>query len=251
MEENVKRFAKGVLRLALGLISLALAAGLVVGAVFAVRGYRLYREAVEEVPLEEMVAEIQSQENYVPFTELPDLYVDAVVSVEDKRFWSHPGVDPVAICRALLYDIRTQSLAQGGSTLTQQVLKNLYFTQEKTLERKFAEVFGAFALERLCTKEEIFALYVNTIYFGSGYVGISNAAQGYFDKEVSALDAVECVMLAGIPNAPSAYSPDASPTLTAQRTEQVLERMAACKALSERDAQALAEQTERRLGLIP
>ena len=175
--------------------------------------------------------------------------MDAVVSVEDKRFWSHPGVDPIAICRALLYDIQTQSLAQGGSTISQQILKNLYFTQEKKLERKFAEVFGAFALERLCTKEEIFALYVNTIYFGSGYEGIAAAAQGYFGKEVSALDAVECVMLAGIPNAPSAYSPDASPSLTAQRTEQVLERMVACETLSERDAQALSEQTERRLGL--
>ena len=231
----MKRLAKWVLRAVLMLLALALVAGLAVGAVFAVRGYNLYRQAADETPLEQMVAEIQSQETYV--------------SVEDKRFWSHPGVDPIAICRALLYDIQTQSLAQGGSTISQQILKNLYFTQEKKLERKFAEVFGAFALERLCTKEEIFALYVNTIYFGSGYEGIAAAAQGYFGKEVSALDAVECVMLAGIPNAPSAYSPDASPSLTAQRTEQVLERMVACETLSERDAQALSEQTERRLGL--
>lgn len=245
----MKRLAKRVLRAVLMLLALALVAGLAVGAVFAVRGYNLYRQAADERPLEQMVAEIQSQETYVPFEDLPGLYVDAVVSVEDKRFWSHPGVDPIAICRALLYDIRTQSLAQGGSTISQQILKNLYFTQEKKLERKFAEVFGAFALERLCTKEEIFALYVNTIYFGSGYEGIAAAAQGYFGKEVSALDAVECVMLAGIPNAPSAYSPDASPSLTAQRTEQVLERMVACETLSERDAQALSEQTERRLGL--
>lgn len=245
----MKRLAKWVLRAVLMLLALALVAGLAVGAVFAVRGYNLYRQAADETPLEQMVAEIQSQETYVPFEDLPGLYVDAVVSVEDKRFWSHPGVDPIAICRALLYDIQTQSLAQGGSTISQQILKNLYFTQEKKLERKFAEVFGAFALERLCTKEEIFALYVNTIYFGSGYEGIAAAAQGYFGKEVSALDAVECVMLAGIPNAPSAYSPDASPSLTAQRTEQVLERMVACGTLSERDAQALSEQTERRLGL--
>lgn len=112
----MKRLAKRVLRTVLMLLALALVAGLAVGAVFAVRGYNLYRQAADERPLEQMVAEIQSQETYVPFEDLPDLYVDAVVSVEDKRFWSHPGVDPIAICRALLYDIQTQSLAQGGST---------------------------------------------------------------------------------------------------------------------------------------
>ena len=129
----MKRLAKWVLRAVLMLLALALVAGLAVGAVFAVRGYNLYRQAADERPLEQRVAEIQSQETYVPFEDLPDLYVDAVVSVEDKRFWSHPGVDPIAICRALLYDIRTQSLAQGGSTISQQILKNLYFTQELSL----------------------------------------------------------------------------------------------------------------------
>lgn len=238
----MKRLAKWVLRAVLMLLALALVAGLAVGAVFAVRGYNLYRQAADERPLEQMVAEIQSQETYVPFEDLPDLYMDAVVSVEDKRFWSHPGVDPIAICRALLYDIQTQSLAQGGSTISQQILKNLYFTQEKKLERKFAEVFGAFALERLCTKEEIFALYVNTIYFGSGCYGVAEAAEGYFKTDAASLTDAQAVVLAGLPQAPSVYA--SSPALAHKRARVVLQRMVDCHKLTQDAAAQLSAETD-------
>ena len=210
------------------------------GTVCAVQGHRMYREAKEETPLKEKAAEIQEDERYTPYQELPQFYIDAVICVEDKRFESHPGVDILAIERALWEDIRSMSLEQGGSTITQQLAKNMYFTQEKKLKRKFAEVFAAFEIEREYDKKEIFAMYVNSIYFGSGYYGITEAAQGYYGKTPAELTKEECAMLAGLPNAPSAYSPDASPALARQRLRQVLNRMVACGKLSEEEALQIA-----------
>ena len=102
--------------------------------------------------------------------------------MEDSRFELHHGVDPVAIVRALWTDLRTRSLAEGGSTLTQQLAKNIYFTQEKHFARKAAELFAALDIEKHCSKQQIFEMYVNTIYFGSGCYGIAEAAEGYFGK---------------------------------------------------------------------
>lgn len=185
----------------------------------------MYRSAVQTTPIQEKMSEIQSMEHFVKYDELPQIYIDAVVSVEDHRFYSHPGIDPIAIGRAVWNDIRTLSFAEGGSTITQQLAKNSYYTQEKKLERKFAEVFTAFAIEASYDKNDIFELYVNTIYFGSGYYGIYEAAQGYYGKVPSELSDYEAVMLAGLPNAPSAYSPDADPDLARQRMKQVLKQM--------------------------
>ena len=102
----------------------------------------MYRDAIDQVPITEKVESIRSREGFTTYEELPQIYKDAVISVEDHRFLSHNGIDIIAIGRALLNDIRTMSLAEGGSTITQQLMKNLYFTQEKKLERKFAEVFA-------------------------------------------------------------------------------------------------------------
>ncbi|MFR7478366.1 MAG: transglycosylase domain-containing protein [Acutalibacteraceae bacterium] len=132
------------------------------------------------------------------------------------------------------------SLAEGGSTITQQLMKNQYFTQEKKLERKFAEIYAAWELESYCRKQEILELYVNTIYFGSGYYGIYEAAMGYYGKEPSELTDQEAVMLAGLPNAPSAYALDTNPELARQRMDQVLDSMVECGALSREEADRLA-----------
>lgn len=123
-------------------------------------------------------------------------------------------------------------------------MKNEYFTQEKKLERKFAEIFAAWEVEKQYDKEDIFELYVNTIYFGSGYYGIYEAAEGYFGKEPSELTEYEAVMLAGLPNAPSAYSPDTSPELAKQRMSQVLDRMVECEVLTQSKADRLFGQSE-------
>lgn len=209
-------------------LSLTLAAA----AVFALWGYNMHRLAVEKVPPAEM-AKMLRGENFVTMDELPRFYIDAVISAEDKRFYSHYGVDPKAIVRAVAHDIKAMSPEQGGSTITQQLAKNFYYDQEKRLERKFAEMFTAAAIEKELSKDEIFELYVNSIYFGDGYYGIYDAAEGYYGKLPSELNDYECAMLAGIPNAPSVYSPTENPKLAKERMKQVLDCMAECGKITE------------------
>lgn len=216
---------KKFLKFLLMLIIFAVLSGTIFVTVYAAKGYKMYIEATGAYPVEKKAEEIQDAENFVGYDELPDFYIKAVISVEDRRFEKHGGIDPVAIGRAIIHDIQAKAPVEGGSTITQQLAKNLYYTQEKKLERKFAEVFTAFEFERKFTKEEIFELYVNTIYFGSNYYGIAEAAQGYYGAEVSELTEYECAMLAGIPNAPTAYSLDTSPDLAEQRLVQVLDKM--------------------------
>ena len=148
--------------------------------VFIGNGYNMYKDAIENIPLKEKVAEIKAKENYVEFSELPSTYINAVISVEDKRFYKHNGIDIIAIGRAAINDIKAKSLVEGGSTITQQLAKNMYFTQEKKIERKIAEVFMAWQIEKNYSKEEIFELYVNTIYFGDGYYTVKEACRRIF-----------------------------------------------------------------------
>ena len=156
--------------------------------------------------------------------------------MEDHRFAKHCGIDLIAIGRAAWTDIRAMSFVEGGSTITQQLAKNMLFTQDKKIERKAAEVFAALDMEAKYTKEEIFELYVNTVYFGSGYYGIYQASMGYFGKEPLELSDYECAMLAGIPNAPSAYSPDVGNELAEKRVKQVLNSMVRQKIITQENA---------------
>ena len=190
-------------------------------------GYDLYKEAVNEMSLTDKVAEIQAKDGYTELSELPETYLDAVVSVEDHRFYRHIGIDFIAICRAIVNDIKAGSFVVGGSTITQQRAKNLYFTQEKKMERKIAEVFLAFDLETTYSKDEILELYVNSIYFGDGYDNVGQASAGYFGKEPKEMNLYESTMLAGVPNAPSKYAPTKNPELAEQRRRQVVRRMEA------------------------
>ena len=180
-------------------------------------------------PLIPCTAAFRPAKGFVPYAQLPQTYINAVISAEDSRFTHHKGVDPVSIARALVTDLRTGSFAEGGSTITQQLAKNTLFTQEKHLAHKAAEMFAALAIEKQYNKEQIFEMYVNTIYFGSGHYGIGEAAQGYFGKTPLQLTDAEAVMLAGLPNAPSAYSPNSSPDLAVKRMQVVLNRMVGCK----------------------
>ena len=142
------------------------------------KGYQVYKEAESRVGLSEKVQEIRSKDTFTSIEDLPETYVNAVVAVEDKRFFTHPGIDFLAVGRALLHDIQAGRYVEGGSTITQQLAKNLYFSQEKQLTRKIAEVFVALDLEKSYSKDEIFELYVNSIYFGDGYYGIGSASLG-------------------------------------------------------------------------
>ena len=209
---------------------------------FAIRGAVMWNEAEERSPISQTVTRMRSDENFVKYGDLPEFYINAVISTEDRKFEKHNGVNLKSIIRAFIYDIKEMSFEQGGSTITQQLAKNLWFTQEKRVERKFAEIYAAFALEKELSKQEIFELYVNSIYFGSGYYGIADAAMGYFGKDVSELSDYECAMLAGLPNAPSAYSPDTSPELARQRLVMVLNCMKENGVLTDSGAEEVLSQ---------
>mgnify|MGYP000755550601 FL=1 len=209
---------------------------------FCVKGYNLYSDTIKQTPIEDIADNIQSQDNFTYYDELPQIYIDAVISAEDKRFEKHFGIDLFAISRAAWIDIKTFSFAEGGSTITQQIAKNLLFTQEKKLERKFAEIFAAFALEKEYSKKELFEIYVNTIYFGDGYYGIYDASQGYFGKKPSELTDYEAVMLAGLPNAPSDYSPNDNIELAEKRMSAVLDRMIKCKKITKEKAENIMNE---------
>lgn len=221
------------------ILAVITAAVTILAGIFAVKGYMMYHSAVSGISVEEMAEKVKSGEGFVRYDEMPEFYVKAVVSVEDRRFFRHNGVDPRAICRALLYDVKTLSFEQGGSTITQQLAKNLWFTQEKSFERKFAEVFMAWDIESKLSKQEIFELYVNSIYFGDGYYGIGNAAEGYYGKPANELTDGQCAMLAGLPNAPGVYSLTENPDLAKQRLSQVLDAMERCDTLEGNNRQEL------------
>lgn len=205
-------------------------------------GYTMYKEALEEIPIDEMVKEIQSKEYYIKLEDVPKIYLDAVIAVEDRRFYTHGGVDPVSIGRAIITDIQTMSLREGGSTITQQLCKNIYFTQERKLERKIAEVFMAIELEKELQKEEILELYINTSYFGSGCYTLREASLEYFEKEPLDLNESQCILLAGVPNAPAVYAPNANLELSLQRQKQVIAKMIDCGYLTEEEANKILEQ---------
>ena len=205
-------------------------------------GYNMYKDAIEKTPLQEKVEEIQSKENYVKLQELPQIYLNAVISIEDHRFYEHGGVDIIAIGRALVNDIKAMSFVEGGSTITQQIAKNEYFTQEKKITRKIAEVFMSFEIEKNYNKDEILELYINTIYFGNGYYNIKDAAYGYFKKSINNLTDGEWIILAGIPNAPSVYAPTVNPDLTKQRQKQVIDKMVKYGYLTEERANQIFKE---------
>lgn len=211
--------------------------------IFVYQGYSLYKEAINEMSIEDKINEIKSEvSKYIKYNELPENYINAVIAVEDRRFFSHNGVDAISITRAIVKDIQTMSLAEGGSTITQQLAKNVYFTQRKEFTRKIAEIFMAFEFEKECSKEEIFELYVNTIYFGDGYYCVYDAAQGYFDKLPKEMNLYESTLLAGIPNAPSVYSPNVNPELSKQRQAQVLYKMLKYNFISEEQANKILNE---------
>ena len=205
--------------------------------IFAVgSGYDMYKEALDNMPLSPKIEEIKSDKNYTSIDKLPKIYLDAVVAVEDHRFYNHPGIDIISIGRAAINDIKAMELVEGGSTITQQLSKNIYFTQEKSFIRKIAEVFMAFNIERNYSKDEILELYVNTSYFGDGYTGVREASLGCFGKEPQNLSDSEAVMLAGIPNSPSNYSPTKNPELARKRQKQVLDKMVEYEYISKEEA---------------
>ena len=192
---------------------------------------------------------------YIPLEEVPQQMRHAIIAIEDRWFYEHPGFNPIAILRAFYVNLRAGRKVLGASTITQQLAKNLFLTPKKTWSRKLEELVLALILEQRYTKDEILELYLNQIYFGEGSYGIEAAARTYLGKSSSQLELAESALLAGIPRSPSAYDPYIHPDLAAERRNLVLERMAALDMISEDQRQAAAtaplKLARRERGLAP
>lgn len=173
------------------------------------------------------IANVHAAENRMPvkISQVPKDLQNAFVAVEDNRFYDHIGIDPKGILRAAWANLSGRSIAEGGSTITQQLAKNAYLTQDRTMKRKVQELFLALQLERQYTKQEILELYLNQIYFGQGAYGVQAAARTYFNKDVENLTLNECAMLAGIPKSPNYYSPFNNLQAAQERKATVLDQM--------------------------
>ena len=171
--------------------------------------------------------------DYVKLQDIPESLQQAVVAVEDRKFYNHWGFDMEGIFRASLVNLQYGEVKEGASTITQQLVKNLFLSQEQTMGRKAEEFVLAMDMELNYSKDDILELYLNTIYFGSGYYGIKEASEGYFGKEPAMLTLPEAAMLAGIPNAPSLYSPYVDFRLAKKRQLVVLDAMTAAGYLRE------------------
>ncbi|MCS5421844.1 MULTISPECIES: transglycosylase domain-containing protein [Psychrilyobacter] len=175
----------------------------------------------------EKVVDLISREmrEMVTMDEIPDYVKDAFVAIEDKRFYKHPGLDPIRLGKAVLVNLSQGRIAQGGSTITQQLAKNAFLSNEKKLMRKVKEVLIALEIEKKFSKDEILEKYINEIYFGSGFYGIQTASESIFGKQVSELNLPEAALLAGIPNRPSYYNPRKNLENAVKRSRLVLKQM--------------------------
>ncbi len=210
---------------------------LIVGGVIFFNGHKLYKSTLENLSLSDKIAEIKSKDTYVLISNVPEYYTNAIIAVEDHRYKEHGPIDIIAIARAIVSNIQSKELNEGGSTLTQQVAKNLYFIgEDDVVSRKIAEILVAIDLEKQYSKEDILEFYINTIYFGEGYYGIREASNGYYKKEPKDLDLNEATMLAGIPNAPSVYAPTINPDLAKSRQKKVISSMVEYGYLSQEEA---------------
>ncbi|HEU5194079.1 MAG TPA: penicillin-binding protein 1A, partial [Methylomirabilota bacterium] len=245
-----------------GVVSLLVAAG---GAVAALWAFTILPRTLPSVtaletfqPLvgtkiyddnDELITELHVERRiFVPLAHIPQSLRDAVIATEDKRFYYHWGIDPIGIARAVAQNYRRGRIVEGGSTITQQLTKLLFLTPDKSLERKMKEAVLALELERRYSKDRILEMYLNQVYFGHGAYGVEAASRTYFGKSVSELNVRESALVAGLPRAPSTYSPFDHADLAKKRREVVLRRMVEFGAIKDADAKRLARAD---LGLIP
>ena len=186
----------------------------------------------------------------VVLTELPPHVYQAVIAIEDRRFYSHHGVDPRSVLRALLTNLIRKRKAQGASTITQQVAKNLFLTNEKTFTRKVRELLLSFKLERLLTKDQILTIYLNRVYLGAGTYGINAAARKYYGIDAKDLNLYQSAVIAGLLKAPTRYNPLAHPEASNKRARIVLATMAQAGFISARKGLNAAEEVVERAVVI-
>ncbi|MBR2179558.1 MAG: transglycosylase domain-containing protein [Selenomonadaceae bacterium] len=200
-----------------------------------IKRLRSIKQAVNE--------EMLDKEHYVVLEEIPLSLRRAIIAVEDSHFYSHSGFDLSGIARAAIVNFEAGHIEEGGSTITQQLVKNLFLSQEQSFTRKAEELLLALDMERNFTKDEILELYFNTIYFGSNFYGIYDAAKGYFGVEPKDLTIAESAMLAGLPNAPSVYSPYVDYMLAKKRQLVVIDAMVKANILTKSEAEKVKVDT--------
>lgn len=193
-----------------------------IACVFLTMIYYEYSLIRKEKPMQEIVTQLRAQENFLEVDEISEHFIKAIVATEDRRFYNRSGFDIRAFLRAITTNIKEGELVQGGSTIPQQVGKLLYFDHIQTLKEKVIQVYIMYDLESLYSKDEILELYVNSIYFGSGYTGIKKASEGYFHTSAHDLSPAQGSLLAGVVAAPSAYDPSVNFDLAKQRQMAVL-----------------------------
>src|SRR6267378_4448055 len=208
-----------------------------------IQGTKIYDDNDE--PMTELHVE---RRILVPLAQIPQSLRDAILATEDRRFYSHWGIDPIGVARAVIQNYRRGRIVEGGSTITQQLTKVLFLTPDKSLERKLKEAVLALELERRYSKDRILEMYLNQVYFGHGAFGVEAASRTFFGKGVSELELGEAALLAGLPRAPSAYSPFDHPAAAKRRRDVVLNRMVDAGLLKPADAKRIAASD---LGLLP
>ena len=198
------KWIKKVLLYMLLLVSIAL----ILSMPIIISGYEIYKEAIEKVPLDMRIEQLKSDEDYVTIMEISQHFKEKVIESEDRRFYEHYGINLTSTVRALLKNIEVGARVEGGSSITQQLAKNMYFSFDKKYERKIAELFVSFDLEKMLDKDEILELYCNIAYFGEGREGIREASRHYYGVEPIDLTEVQADELVRTLKSPSVYNPN-------------------------------------------
>lgn len=189
----------------------------VVGKIF-FQGHNEYKKAISNIAIDKIVDKIKNDKDYTKIEEVSKDFLTGIIAIEDRRFFEHDGIDLISLSRAIVNNLKAGRVIEGGSTITQQLAKNLYFDSDQELSRKVAEFILARDLEKEYSKEEILELYVNIIYYGNDSYGIKQATKGYFGKSPKDITYDEATLLAGIPQAPSYY--DLTKNLEGAREKQ-------------------------------
>lgn len=176
-----------------------------------IKGYEMYREATEAIAISDRIDQLKGDESYVTIDQISPYFLEGVIEAEDRRFYEHNGINLISTTRAMLKNIVAGTTLEGGSSITQQLAKNMYFTFEKLYERKVAELLVAFELEKTFTKTEILEYYCNISYFGEGQYGIKEASIHYYGVEPIALTETQAMSLVRTLKSPNYYNPNTLP----------------------------------------
>lgn len=214
-----------VKRTSLNFIKFMVVFSLIIITAFIGVGCGVYEKVTQDMYIDEEVNEIKSGDNYVQASEINKIFLEAIVAIEDHRYYKHGAVDFISIGRALITNLKAGKIVEGGSTITQQLAKNLFLTSDQTIKRKVEEIFLAYDLEKKYTKDEILELYVNVIYYGDGFTGIKEACNGYFGKEPNEITYDEATLLAGLPQALSIYGLSNNYEKAIDRQEEVIDAL--------------------------